>query len=511
MSLNFVNTFNGFKFWFGLAVLLYLIIALVVRSKRPKTPVWSIMAFSSFMAGVFGLVGVDEVISAVDLDAILFLIGMFSLVSLANSSGLLEMLTLWFISAFRKRVALLYGSALLFGLLAAFVVNDTVALMGPPIAYTMSRLSGVDPRLMFLLLAFSLTIGSVMTPIGNPQNMLIAVESGVEAPFIRFLAKLALPTILNLVITTYIMVRMFRVEDKEINAGLIPHEALRNKRDATLAALGIILTIILLLANDVLELYGAPHIRYRGIIPFVVAATGIYLFTTSPRNTLTGVGLGNNSVLHNNVHNNEGRLEKRGVTTTTQHHHTSKRRQHHRLAENNSCITTPKPAPKQCTLRKALHRLYEEPRLRRKRYQCMDSTSNVINNSGKPNHTRSSIKHNNTRGARIKNELNDNIHRVPQNRLRSNPSQRSHIPNLLTASLEPEDAKLLLETAIAELEEQREELERKIQEAEQEKKRRSDIKRLERDLEYTKQVLEQFKKFLQQIEQIQATTSMQSS
>jgi len=77
--------------------------------------------------------------------------------------------------------------------------------------------------------------------------------------------------------------------------------------------------------------------------------------------------------------------------------------------------------------------------------------------------------------------------------------------------LEPEDAKLLLETAIAELEEQREELERKIQEAEQEKKRRSDIKRLERDLEYTKQVLEQFKKFLQQIEQIQATTSMQSS
>jgi Na+/H+ antiporter NhaD/arsenite permease-like protein len=263
MSLNFVNTFNGFKFWFGLAVLLYLIIALVVRSKRPKTPVWSIMAFSSFMAVVFGLVGVDEVISAVDLDVILFLIGMFSLVSLANSSGLLEMLTLWFISAFRRRVALLYGSALLFGLLAAFVVNDTVALMGPPIAYTMSRLSGVDPRLMFLLLAFSLTIGSVMTPIGNPQNMLIAVESGVEAPFIRFLAKLALPTILNLVITTYIMVRMFRVEDKEINAGLIPHEALRNKRDATLAALGIILTIILLLANDVLELYGAPHIRYE--------------------------------------------------------------------------------------------------------------------------------------------------------------------------------------------------------------------------------------------------------
>ena len=65
---------------------------------------------------------------------------------------------------------------------------DTVALMGPPIAYTLSRLAGVNPKLMFLPLAFSLTIGSVMTPIGNPQNVLIAVESCVEAPFIAFLA-----------------------------------------------------------------------------------------------------------------------------------------------------------------------------------------------------------------------------------------------------------------------------------------------------------------------------------
>jgi Na+/H+ antiporter NhaD/arsenite permease-like protein len=192
---------------------------------------------------------------------------------------------------FRKRVVLLYGSALLFGLLAAFVVNDTVALMGPPIAYIISRIGGVDPRLMFLLLTFSLTIGSVMTPIGNPQNMLIAVESGVEVPFITFVAKLALPTIINLVVTTYILIRMFGVEDHEINIELIPHEALKNRRDAALAGLGIALTIALLLINDELELYGAPHIKYRGIIPFVVVA-GIYMLTTNPRNTLAGVDWG---------------------------------------------------------------------------------------------------------------------------------------------------------------------------------------------------------------------------
>jgi Na+/H+ antiporter NhaD/arsenite permease-like protein len=124
--------FSSVRFWLGFIVLVYLVVALVVRSRRPRIPVWGVMAFASFMVVVFGLVGVDEVVSAVDLDVILFLIGMFSLVSLANSSGLLEVVARWFISVFRRRVALLYGSSLLFGVLAAFVVNDTVALMGPP-------------------------------------------------------------------------------------------------------------------------------------------------------------------------------------------------------------------------------------------------------------------------------------------------------------------------------------------------------------------------------------------
>jgi len=78
----------------------------------------------------------------------------------------------------------------------------------------------------------------------------------------------------------------------------------------------------------------------------------------------------------------------------------------------------------------------------------------------------------------------------------------------LPVYLEPEDAKLLLKTAIDRLEESRGELERKIQEAELEKK--STLRRLEQELEYTKRVLEQFKRYLQQIEQIQTATSMQS-
>lgn len=279
------------RFWLGLIILTYLVLGLLFRSRRPWIPVWCIMAFSSFMTTAFGLVSFDEISSVIDMDVILFLIGMFSLVGLAESSGLLNVIAVAFISLFRRTIALLYGSSILFGLLAAFTVNDTVALIGPPIAYTISRVAKIDPKMMFLLLTFSLTIGSVMTPIGNPQNVLIAVESGIEAPFIKFVAKLSLPSLMNLLFTTYILIKKYRIKDDKLNIGFIAHEALKNRRDAILAGSGILLTVIALIVNDLLQMYGGPHITYRGVIPFIIAAA-TYLLTSNPRRTLSSVDWG---------------------------------------------------------------------------------------------------------------------------------------------------------------------------------------------------------------------------
>lgn len=71
------------KFWLGFIVVVYLIAALAVRSSRPRSLFRSVTTFTSFMTIAFGLLGVDEVVKAVNLNVILFLIRMFSLVSLA--------------------------------------------------------------------------------------------------------------------------------------------------------------------------------------------------------------------------------------------------------------------------------------------------------------------------------------------------------------------------------------------------------------------------------------------
>ncbi len=280
-----------YRKFIGFGLTLFLIVALIVRSKRPQTPVWSVMAFTSFLTVASGLVGLDELESVIDLDVILFLIGMFSIVGLAESSGLLAMISSWFISLFRSRYSLIYALSILFGLLAAVTMNDTVAVMGPPIAYIASRVLNVNPKAIFLLLAYSLTIGSVMTPIGNPQNVLIVERSGMTMPFIKFITWLSIPTLINLLIAPYIIIKYYKIEDDKIDVLLIPHEALRNRRDAALAAAGIAMVIAALLMNDLLELMELPHIVRRGFIPFVIAA-GIYLLSSNPRKLLSNVDWG---------------------------------------------------------------------------------------------------------------------------------------------------------------------------------------------------------------------------
>ena len=41
-------------------------------------------------------------------------------------------------------------------------------------------------KMLLLALAFAITTGSVVSPIGNPQNLLVAVNSGMNAPFVTF-------------------------------------------------------------------------------------------------------------------------------------------------------------------------------------------------------------------------------------------------------------------------------------------------------------------------------------
>ncbi|MBI5745176.1 MAG: anion transporter, partial [Elusimicrobia bacterium] len=98
----------------------------------------------------------------------------------------------------RTEESLLLTMVFFMGLASAFLMNDTLAIIGTPVALLLARKHSISPKALLLALAFSITIGSVMSPIGNPQNLLVAVNGEVAEPFLTFLKYLALPTLLNL-------------------------------------------------------------------------------------------------------------------------------------------------------------------------------------------------------------------------------------------------------------------------------------------------------------------------
>jgi len=82
-----------------------------------------------------------------------------------------------------------------FGALSALLMNDTLAIIGTPLVLGLATRCRVPAKVLLLALAFGITTGSVASPIGNPQNLLVAVNSGMSAPFVTFAAWLLLPTL----------------------------------------------------------------------------------------------------------------------------------------------------------------------------------------------------------------------------------------------------------------------------------------------------------------------------
>ena len=92
--------------------------------------------------------------------------------------------------------ALLFGLSFLAGILSAFLVNDTVCLFVTPIVVAACRRAGLPLGPYLIALATSSNLGSVATPVGNPQNMLIGNASGLS--FARFMALAGPVTLLGL-------------------------------------------------------------------------------------------------------------------------------------------------------------------------------------------------------------------------------------------------------------------------------------------------------------------------
>jgi len=188
---------------------------IIVGRRRFHIPIWASMLIGAILMLVFQVISLESALRSINLDVIGFLFGMFSIVTALDRTGVLKLIAIRMLTRAKDLNSLLLVFVLGMGILSAFLVNDTIALLGIPLIIYISKHIGIRPVVLLISLAFSISVGSTMTPIGNPQNLLIAIQSGISLPFTTFIVHLTIPTMINLFLT-YMILRIYFRKDLSV-------------------------------------------------------------------------------------------------------------------------------------------------------------------------------------------------------------------------------------------------------------------------------------------------------
>jgi len=176
-----------------------------VRLNRPAASLVGAVAMV-----VLGGLPPRDAYAAIDIDVIVFLLGVLLLVGYLDLGGFFDWAAVWIARRFRSPHALLAGIIVASGLLSAVFLNDTVCLVFVPLVLAALEPLGAAPLPYLVGIAFASNVGSAMTITGNPQNMLIGISSGIA--YRDFLVLLALPSLGGLAIVYGVLSLMFRRE-----------------------------------------------------------------------------------------------------------------------------------------------------------------------------------------------------------------------------------------------------------------------------------------------------------
>lgn len=213
-----------------------------------KLQIWQIMLLGALAVLVTGQISLSNAALSINLDVMIFLAGMFIIGEAMQESGYLLHLSYRIFRRAGNLDQLLLLVIFGMGLLSALLMNDTLAIVGTPLMLYFARTQNISPKLLLLALAYAVTTGSAMSPIGNPQNLLIAVNGGLANPFLIFLQYLLLPTLVNMLLA-YLLLRLFYRDQFQNKTLQIRREEIEDPKLASLSRAAFILLILLIFAK----------------------------------------------------------------------------------------------------------------------------------------------------------------------------------------------------------------------------------------------------------------------
>lgn len=169
-----------------------------VASLTSLTVLWSL-----------GILSGGDIAHYVEFDVLGLLFGMMVIVETLREAGFISLLTQALVSLrMRSFYQLLIAFSLLTFILSAFLDNATVMLIVVPIALGLCEILRLNPIPMLLTLNVSSNLGGIITPIGDPPNIMIASHLGIS--FSEFMLNAAPPTLLSYIISMLALFSIYR-------------------------------------------------------------------------------------------------------------------------------------------------------------------------------------------------------------------------------------------------------------------------------------------------------------
>jgi Na+/H+ antiporter NhaD/arsenite permease-like protein len=140
-----------------------------------------------------GTLSLEQAWQAIDVNTIIFLLSMMVVNAYLAYGGFFKLALLYLLRFTRSPFGLLGLVTIGTGILSAFFLNDTLALVSTPLIMQLTRSLKLNPVPYLLAIAGATNIGSVATISGNPQNILVGSFSGISySEFTLALAPVAI-------------------------------------------------------------------------------------------------------------------------------------------------------------------------------------------------------------------------------------------------------------------------------------------------------------------------------
>ncbi|WP_035523900.1 SLC13 family permease [Paraburkholderia sacchari] len=179
----------------------------------------------------------------VDWQTVMTLAGLLILTKALEYSGFLTWVAHRLVHRIRSERTLAFLLVAFAALLSTVVTNDVALFVVVPLVLSLHRLTPLPLKRLVIVIALSVNAGSVLTPLGNPQNLFLWQLSG--ASFGRFVASLAPLCALLMALLFVLAALLFKPKPLDLTIDVERHPV-----DRALAGVAAILFVAFVLLAD---------------------------------------------------------------------------------------------------------------------------------------------------------------------------------------------------------------------------------------------------------------------